>query len=602
MKAIILAAGLGRRMQPLTDQTHKTLLPIAGTTILNRLLGSLRDCDVRDICIVTGYRSQDLVHAVKGEFSDMQVEFVHNPQYEVTNNVFSMALALENTTVDDDVLLIESDLIVDPRVMQQIVHTRHGNAALVDRYHPGLDGTVVSIDRDDAIRQVYPSHLQDEMFDFSDKYKTLNIYKFDKDFTRSTFRQLLSFYSRSIDANCYYELLLGVLIYMRAATVYAERVQHPWAEVDDPNDLMVAEFAFNAPSRRATLEDAWGGYWNMPHLDFAFIRNTYFPTPAVTAELRGHLGVLMSNYGSSQAILNRKLSYFERCDESNIFLLNGASQAYPILQRVFEGARALIPTPTFGEYSRIFPDAATYADTGAVDIENLRRATVDAEVVVIVNPNNPTGTTVASDDVVDMATSHPDRVFIVDESFIDFSDQPSILPAVEQAGLENVILLKSMSKTLGVPGLRLGFVYTMHPAVRSALWSETPIWNVNSLAENFLEIILKHRNDLAESFRRVAADRAAFTVQLEDLDCVERVFASGGNFLLVKLHARRRATEALVDRLMEEHSVHVKDASQRFEDGHGYLRLAVRSPEDNERLCGLLRRLAPISPDPDTPG
>ena len=347
MKAIILAAGLGRRMRPLTNTTHKTLLPIAGTTILHRLLGSLRDCDVRDVCIVTGYRKDDLApRHYAANSTDLNIEFVDNPQYETTNNVFSMALALESISVDDDILLVESDLIVDPRVMEQIVHTRHANAALVDTYHPGLDGTVVSVAGNDAITQVYPSHLQGEKFDFSDKYKTLNIYKFDKEFATVHVSAIScrSTHDRSILA-CYYEHLLGVLIYMRAATVYAEHVQHPWAEVDDPNDLSSAEYVFNPASRREILERSWGGYWSMPHLDFAFIRNTHFPTPAITAELRENLSVLMANYGSSQEILNRKLSYFQGCDESKIFLLNGASQAFPILQSLFEGSRRAVADP-----------------------------------------------------------------------------------------------------------------------------------------------------------------------------------------------------------------------------------------------------------------
>ncbi len=590
MKAIILAAGLGRRMRPLSDSTHKTLLPIAGTTILDRLLASLRDCGVSDICMVTGYRSEELTRFVRDRFPDLNVEFVHNARYETTNNVFSMALALESITVDDDILLIESDLIVDPRVMQQIVETRYENAALVDHYHPGLDGTVVSIASNGAITQVYPSHLQDETFDFSDKYKTLNIYKFDKEFARSTFAELLSFYARAIDANCYYELLLGVLIYMRAATVYAERVQYPWAEVDDPNDLMSAEFEFNPRSRRTTLETSWGGYWNLPHLDFAFIRNTYFPTPAVIAELRGHLGEVISEYGSSQTVLNRKASYFEHCDEENIFLLNGASQCYPILRRVFTDRRAVVPAPTFGEYARVFPDAATYSDTGTVDYEQLRAATSDAEVVVIVNPNNPTGTVIPSDEVIELAANNPHRVFLVDESFIDFSDQPSILPVVEQRAMDNVVIVKSLSKCLGVPGLRLGFVYTSHPGVQEALWSETSIWNVNSLAENFLEIILKHRGPLEASFLRVCADRAAFVTRLEELPVVDRVFPSGGNFLLVRLRVGRPQVQGLADRLVEDYLVHVKDVSDKFDDDRGYLRLAVRCPEDNERLCELLTK------------
>jgi histidinol-phosphate/aromatic aminotransferase/cobyric acid decarboxylase-like protein len=255
---------------------------------------------------------------------------------------------------------------------------------------------------------------------------------------------------------------------------------------------------------------------------------------------------------------------------------------------VLDGARALIPRPTFGEYPRIFPDATTYADTGSIDFAGLRAATLDADVIVIVNPNNPTGTVVRSDDVIDLAVTHPDRVFIVDESFIDFSDEPTILPAVEERGLDNVVILKSMSKCLGVPGLRLGYVYTSHPEVQRRLWSETPIWNVNSLAENFLEVILKHRTSLDESFRRIRSDRAAFAAGLEEVPMVERVYPSGGDFLLVRLRTGPAQTESLADRLMEEHFVHVKDASDKFDDGHGYLRLAVRNPEDNDQLCALL--------------
>ncbi len=588
MKAVILAAGVGRRMRPLTDERHKTLLPIAGTTIVERLLEGLRDCDVRDVCMVTGYRHDELVEFVERRFPDLDVEFVRNRRYETTNNVFSMALALESTTVDDDILLIESDLIVDPRVLGQIVHSRHPNAALVDRYRPGLDGTVVSVAPDDAIVQVFPPHLQDATFDFSDKHKTLNIYRFDKEFARDTFGQLLSFYSRSIDDGCYYELLLGVLIYMRAATVYAEHVEYPWAEVDDPNDLASAEFEFNPSARRSMVEGTWGGYWNMPHLDFAFIRNSHFPTPAILAELRQNFGATVTNYGSSQAVLNRKLAYVEGCDESHVLLLNGASQAFPVLGRQLAGAAALVPDPTFGEYARAFPGARTYPDRPGIDLDAVRRDAATADVLVVVNPNNPTGTVVPSSWVLELAAERPGRLVLVDESFVDFSDEPSVLPAVAAEGLDNVVVLKSLSKSLGVPGLRLGYVYTRHPEVAAALWAEVPVWNVNSIAENFLEVVLKHRPDLARSFGRVRGDRDAFAASLAEVPLVDTVFPSGANFLLVRLGLDSAGTDRLVDELMAEHRVHVKDVSSRFADGAGYLRLAVRLPHENAHLCELL--------------
>jgi histidinol-phosphate/aromatic aminotransferase/cobyric acid decarboxylase-like protein len=308
--------------------------------------------------------------------------------------------------------------------------------------------------------------------------------------------------------------------------------------------------------------------------------------------MRGSLSLIMGQYGSSQAVLNRKMSYFERCDEEKIFALNGASQAFPVLRSVFSGARALLPVPTFGEYNRMWPSAATYPDDGSIDWDALEVAADSAELVAVVNPNNPTGTTLPSADVVKLAASHPGKVFVVDESFIDFSGQPSVVRELEREPLDNVVVLKSLSKCWGVPGLRLGYVYTSRRAVLEALWAQTPIWNMNALAEHFLEVILKHRDALAGSFEKVAADRADFAKMLEGLPGVERVFPSGGNFLLVRLCLTEKEAAGLADALMARCSFHVKDLSSRFGDGRGYFRLAVRLPKENQALCEALAELA----------
>ena len=590
MKALILAAGMGKRMAPLTDSTHKTLLAVAGTTILDRLLGSLRSCGVQDVCIVTGYRDSDVRAAVAERFGDLDVTFVHNERYATTNNVFSMALALERISIDDDILLIESDLIVDHKVIEQIVSSPYDNVALVDEYKVGMDGTVVSLGPGDVVSAVHPSYLQDSRFDFSDKYKTLNIYRFDRHFAATTLREMLSFYARSIDAGCYYELLLGVLIYMRAATIHAEKVAHPWAEVDDPNDLAAAQFVFNPATRRATVEASWGGSWSLPYLDFNFIRNTYFPTEAMLAELRSSFDVVAFNYGSAQHVLNRKLSYFLGCDPSNVALLNGASQAYPVLRDLYASRTVLIPEPTFGEYSRIFPGAATYPDLGSPGWERVGDSS--AGLTVVVNPNNPTGTVWGTAGLVEVAKSHPGRVFLIDESFLDFSGEPSMIPTVEKEALDNVIVLKSLSKCWGVPGLRLGYLHSLIPAVHEELRRATPIWNVNSLAEHFVELILKHRGPLQDSYTRVVADREDLASNLRGLDAVKQVYDSAANFVLVRLALDSVQTTALADRLMSERSIHVKDASAKFDDGAGYLRLAVRSASDNKILCEALAEFA----------
>ena len=249
MKALILAAGYGYRMRPLTDGCHKTLLPVAGRPIIQRIVDGLLDNGISQIVVVTGYRQEDLVGFLTATYPDLPLTFVHNPRYRETNNVCSMALALEEMTIDSDLILVESDLIFDSSVITRLLANKHENVALVDRYRSGMDGTVVTVERG-RVTSVIPPHLQHERFDFSDKYKTLNIYKFSESFCNGSFQKLLCYYANVIDDNCYYELILGILLYMQQATIHAEVLDgEAWAEVDDPNDLRVAEFVIrNCPS------------------------------------------------------------------------------------------------------------------------------------------------------------------------------------------------------------------------------------------------------------------------------------------------------------------------------------------------------------------
>ena len=341
MKAIILAAGYGNRMRPLTDSLHKTMLTVAGRTIIGRIIDGLLDNGISDIVVVTGYRAEELSAYLATEFKNVKFTFVHNEKYRETNNIYSMALAFEKVVIDSDVVLIESDLIYRPEIITRLLKSPYDTVALVDKYRNGMDGTVVAV-KEGRITDVIPPHLHPENFDFSDKYKTLNIYKFSREFCETSFKKLLVYYANAIDRNCYYELILGILIYMQKETIYAEIVEgEKWAEVDDPNDLQVADFTFNR-SRKEILESNFGGYWNYDVLDFCFIRNMYFPNHSIISELRNSLPDLIHNYGSRQSVLDRKMSCL-LCREENVVALNGASQIYPLLASRFGTRKALHP-------------------------------------------------------------------------------------------------------------------------------------------------------------------------------------------------------------------------------------------------------------------
>jgi histidinol-phosphate/aromatic aminotransferase/cobyric acid decarboxylase-like protein/choline kinase len=596
MKAIILAAGYGRRMRPLTNNIHKTLLTIGGKTIIEQIVSGLKENGISEIIIVTGYRENELREYLIAKFNNIFFKFIFNKDYSTTNNIYSLSLAFDQIEFDKDVILIESDLIYDKNVINRIITSGYKNVALVDNYQTGMDGTVVKLDKENKIREIIPSHLQGVDFDFSNTYKTLNIYKFSKDFCKDTFKRLLTYYSNVIDNNCYYELILGILVYMQKETIYAEVIGgEKWSEVDDPNDLAVSEFIFNVDKQFDILNDTLGGYWNYDIIDFRFIRNMYFPDDSIIAELKTNISKLLHNYGSKQTQLNKKLSYFLQCDADYITLLNGASQAYPVFKDFFKGSQVLIPDPTFGEYPRIFGEKNTYPALDAADVESIERKGKLCNVIVFVNPNNPSGTVIDPLAIYRYAKDNSDKMVIVDESFIAFSEYDSILEMLQKEPLGNIIVLTSLSKVLGVPGIRLGYTYSTNESFNNYLKSHIPIWNINSIAENYLEIILKHQRSLQESYDKTKNDRAEFIELLEKQDFVEKVYPSGANFIMVKftdnLPGELFENFYLERKLLSEHKIYIYNASSKIKQHGVYFRFAVRLPVENKLLINQLKIL-----------
>ncbi len=589
MKVIILAAGYGRRMRPLTYKTHKTLMKIGSRTVIEWIIDALLANFVTDISVVTGYLADELRAFLDKQYPNLPINYVHNEQYAKTNNIFSMALALENIVIDKDILLIECDLIFEPSILEHLLACPHPNVALVDRYKSGMDGTVINIGEDDVITDVFPPHLQNQYFDFRNKYKTLNIYRFSKEFCSGDFKKLLTYYAKIIDANVYYEHILGILIYLKKEVIHAQILEdEKWAEIDDPNDLDVAKYIFEPSSRKQILDHSFGGFWNYEILDFCYLRNMYFPTGAVLSEIKNNLPELIHNYSSAQDIINRKLSFYLLCKEENLTVLNGASQIYPVLQKLFNDRKTLIPAPSFGEYRRMFPYADLYYDEIGFDPEFLMKQSGPYNLVVFVNPNNPTGSVLSTDWLYYFAKSHPDKTILIDESFIDFSDEKTILSRIEDQPLSNVILVKSLSKVLGAPGLRLGYVYSSDTAFKAYMRKNLPIWNINCITEYFLEIILKHREAIHESFQKTIQDREKFVSLLETVHAVKKVYPGGGNFLLVSLHIDGYECQKFVELLLLRYNIYVKDVSDRIRGDDSYLRVAVRLPSENLKFAECL--------------
>ena len=281
------------------------------------------------------------------------------------------------------------------------------------------------------------------------------------------------------------------------------------------------------------------------------------------------------------------------CDAANLQILNGASQVYPFLRSRFRDARALIPHPGFGEYQAAFPSCAVYEDNGRTG-GRIAPQSEDTDVVVFVTPNNPTGTTLPAAQILAFACRNPGKTILGRRIVPGFSGRRSVrcgslVRLLEKAPAENLHVICSLSKTLGIPGLRLGYVYSRNAEFLRDLGRDVPIWNLNSMAEFLLEIALKHRRSIEESLQKTAQDRDAFRVTLAALSPVDTVWPSGGNFLLTRFHWNAEHGRAEAARLLAERSIYVKDVSGRFHDGRAWWRIAVRLPKENALLADALR-------------
>ena len=164
---------MGKRLGEFTKENTKCMVEVNGTRLIDRVLGQLSRLDLNRVVIVVGYEGKKLMDYVGNEYNGMPIEYVNNPIYDKTNNIYSLALAKEQMQ-EDDTLLIESDLIFDDSLFSLILDNPFPNLALVAKYETWMDGTMVCIDDENNIVNFVPkAAFQAEAVD--KYYKTINI-------------------------------------------------------------------------------------------------------------------------------------------------------------------------------------------------------------------------------------------------------------------------------------------------------------------------------------------------------------------------------------------------------------------------------------------
>ena len=311
------------------------------------------------------------------------------------------------------------------------------------------------------------------------------------------------------------------------------------------------------------------------------------------AALAEALPAVITRDGSRRDILNQKLAAHLHCDAARLQALHGASQIFPILKRMAGSRPVLRPEPTFDQYARTFRGATVYRDAPGVDLEALDAIVKPDAIVIIVTPNSPTGTVISTAWIHDCARRHGHTLFVVDESFLDYSGETSLVDRLETDPVDNIFVVKSLSNSLGVPGLRLGFVYTSNPEVVRVLDDEIPERNLSGPAEQYLELMLHYRAEFDRSIQQTIADRSHFAALLEATPAVRTVHPSGGNFFLLDLRARDPILGLRVkEEMLARYQIELGDASNRLMPHLPRIRVAVRTEEEHAHFCEALTQVA----------
>lgn len=598
MQAIILAAGMGKRLKELTQNNTKCMVKVNGVTLIDRLLHQIERQHLSRVIIVVGYEGQRLIDYIGTLGIQTPIVYINNPVYDKTNNIYSLALA-KDWLVKDDTLLFESDLIFEDAVLDVLVNDPRETLALVDKYESWMDGTCVKLGDDDTIEAFVPGR-RFKFNEIKDYYKTVNLYKFSRHFSETHYVPFLDAYQSALGQNEYYEQVLRVITMLDDPVIKAKRLDgQRWYEIDDIQDLDIAESIFTSDEdeRVRLLQGRYGGYWRYPKLlDFCYLVNPYFPPEKMKDEIRANFDTLLTEYPSGMRVNSLLAAKNFGVHQENILVGNGAAELIKSLMGNLDGRTGFI-RPTFDEYPNRYarensvdftPDNRDYSYTADDLMEYFGRK--DIKNLVIINPDNPSGNYIPKKDLLRlMEWSRQKGIkLVIDESFVDFADEEDST-IIKQAVLDanpHLYVMKSISKSYGVPGLRLGVLASGDTETIAAMKKDVAIWNINSFGEFYMQIEEKYKNDYAAALVMFRAERSRFQGELSKIKSV-RVIPSQANFIMVELENGISPKE-LLKRLLIKHNLLIKELTTKT-NGRNYLRLAVRDTEDNNALVKAMK-------------
>ncbi len=587
MQGIILAAGMGSRLKKLTQKKPKCMVEVSGVTLIERALKQLDKLHLNRIVIVTGYSSDILTNFANGLDIVTPIVYVNNDIYDQTNNIYSLYLA-KDFLESDDTLLLESDLIFEEGILEKIINDKEENLALVDKYESWMDGTCLIVGENDEIESFVPGRK----FDFTNSnnyYKTVNIYKFSKDFSRRYYVPFLEAYSKALGYNEYYEEVLRIITILDNPIIKAKKLNGElWYEIDDEADLDIAESFFPKDD-----------YDRLDKIQYRYVG--YYPPQKMKDEIVASFNSLVTQYPSGNEVNSLLAGKIYGIDHNMVIVGNGIPELIREIMNQVHGKVGIIQT-AFNEYTRrvqgekivYTPDSEDFSYTVNDLIRYFSKQKVDS--LIISNPDNSSGNFILRDDMEQLVQwcDNNGITIVVDESFIDYAEWSYSLLEEDVLGkYKKLVVIRSISEPHGMPGIRLGILASADQEIIDNIRQNISIWNVNSIAEFYMQIFEKYKKQYLISLAEIIKERKRFIGQLSLIEGI-RVIESQSNHLMVEITNGLTARD-VTKMLLNECNILVKDLSvKRMNINHQYIRIAIRSSKENDNFVCCLTNVLKV--------
>ncbi|MEK7850538.1 MAG: threonine-phosphate decarboxylase CobD [Deltaproteobacteria bacterium] len=293
--------------------------------------------------------------------------------------------------------------------------------------------------------------------------------------------------------------------------------------------------------------------------------------------------------------LASKISEFHGIPRECIIAGNGSTELIYLVPRVFRPKRALVVIPTFSEYKNSLElvgcktDTFLLAETDGFRVEAGRLAealNTRYDILYICNPGNPTGALIPKNTVlkiVDIA-SEDGTLCIVDEAFIDFVEEESVKK--EAVARPNMIVLRSMTKFFGIPGMRIGFAIGNENNIKKMMIYKEP-WSVNALGSIAAVESLDDAEYIEESMKYMARERDGLFSALARIPWL-RPFPPAANYILARIE-REGLNAGILSDIMAKEGILIRSCTSFEGLGESFFRIAVRSRVENEKLVNALK-------------